>query len=104
MVNDYKGFLLSVMKRMGIDGGLSFMEDNEFMGFSVRSGRLYTEDKGVVVRICRKWVYGFPDEANAYQYAAGMYAICLAYADEVNLRDLYPAYIFQNQHKSEEAA
>ena len=105
MVSGYKSHLLRVVARMGIEDGLSFMEDNEYIGFSVKNGRLYLEeDRERVLETCRKWVYGFPGEADYYQYAAGMYAICLAYADTVDLTTLYPASIFRPKDAADTAA
>ena len=95
-IGSYRSYTLQVMERMGIDGGLSFMEDNEFDGFSVKKGRLTTKSRDQVLRVCRKWLAGFPERANWYQFAAAMYALCLANADtEALIDELYPPYILE---------
>ena len=94
MVKGYRIALMQVMNRMGIGGSLDFMEDNEFIGFSVRQGRLILEgSRKAVLDVCRKWIDGFPDEANYYQYAVGMYCLALAYADTLDKNFLFPEHL-----------
>ena len=96
-IGSYRKFTLRVMERMGIDDGLSFLEDNEFDGFSVKHGRIYADDRGKVLVVCRKWMEGFPDTANWYQFAAAMYALCLANAETESLiGELYPQYVLDD--------
>ena len=99
----YRRFTLQSMNMLGIKGGIDFMEDNEFIGFSIKQGRLYIEDdRDVVLYTCKKWAEGFPDEANYYQYAVAMYCIALAFPDVLNLEDLYPEYMLKGLPRPEE--
>lgn len=95
-LDGYRRLTLECMNILGYKGGIQFMEDNEFIGFSIKQGRLFMEDdKEVVLNTCKKWVYGFPEEANYYQYAVAMYCIALAFPDAVSREDLYPEYMLK---------
>lgn len=91
-VKCYRGYVLEDLNRMGIKAkGIEFMEDNEFFGFSIKEGKiLLTERRDVVMETCRKWIYGFPDSANWYQYGAAMYALALAFPDVIDPARFYP--------------
>ena len=101
-VKSYHRITRQVMNRMGIPGDIEFMEDNEFLGFSIKQGRLTLEDtRDVVFDTCLKWIEGFPDEANHYQYAVAMYCLALAYPDTLKLENFYPEYMLKGLKKTD---
>ncbi len=83
MLKQYKQFLLSDKAMLGFDDGLSFMEDNRFRGFEICGGR-FIGDRSKIKGIVKKWIEGFPESANNYQYEVSMLALALAFPDEIN--------------------
>lgn len=73
-ISTWKDFLLESKQEAGLKGGLSFLSDNRFLGFEMKEGR-FIGDKDKVFPIIDKWLKGFPDTANNYQFEVAMY-IC----------------------------
>ncbi len=67
MLASYKNYLLEDKEALGLTDGLSFMEDNRFFGFEIKDGR-FIGDADKVFPVIDKWLDGFPESANHYQY------------------------------------
>lgn len=90
----YKQFYEEDKAKLGFTDGYDFMEDNEFIGFSVHGGRLISEvDNSEIFKIVDKWYYGFPATANHYQFEVAHYVVCLAEAD-IKAKSIYPEKTF----------
>lgn len=85
--------LIQLKKELGFDDAFAFLEDNSFIGFSIKDGRLLREE-GVtdedIFSICDKWYYGFPATANHYQFEVANYVIALAETDKYGEYKRYP--------------
>ena len=93
-VERYKYLYEEDKAKLGFKGGYDFLEDNEFIGFSIRNGRLVSEvDNDAIFKIVDKWYYGFPANANHYQFEVAHYVVCLAEAD-LKAKSIYPEDIF----------
>ncbi len=92
-----RNYVLSYLNCMGVaTKEISFMEDNEYFGFSIKQGRiLLASPRNVVLDTVCKWLDGFPDTANWYQYGAAFYALALAFPDSVDLSRYYPAELLK---------
>ena len=90
----YKEFFEEDKAKLGFEDGYDFLEDNEFIGFSIRNGKLISEvDNKGIFGIVDKWYYGFPVKANHYQFEVAHYVVHLAEAD-VNAKSIYPEDVF----------
>ena len=93
-VEHYKELYEQDKARLGFTDGYQFMEDNEFIGFSIRDGRLISSvDNEDIFKIVDKWYYGFPANANHYQFEVAHYVVCLAEA-EMKAKTIYPEKTF----------
>lgn len=72
--------LISLKTVLEIPGELTFMEDNCFDGFEIKAGR-FIGQKDNVKLILRKWLEGFPETANAYQYEVAVFVYFLAFPE-----------------------
>ena len=77
-ISSWKDFLLQIKQEAGLSGGLSFLSDNRFLGFEMKEGR-FIGDKDKVFPIIEKWLNGFPDTANNYQFEVAMYIMHTAF-------------------------
>lgn len=59
--------LLEEKQRLGMEDGLSFLDDNAFKGFQIQNERFVGDDTNVP-NIALRWVNEFPERANSYQY------------------------------------
>ncbi len=82
MLAQFKQFLLSDKAILGFDDGLSFMEDNKFWSFEIKDGK-FSGDREQVLPIVTKWVDGFPENANNYQYEVAVLTLALAFPEEI---------------------
>ncbi len=82
MLKQYKQFLLTDKAMLGFNDGLSFMENNKFRGYEIKDGRFYG-DRSLIKGIVYKWIEGFPDTANNYQYEVSMLTLALAFPEEI---------------------
>ncbi len=82
MLKQYKQFLLSDKAMLNFDDGLSFMEDNKFRGFEISNGR-FIGDRSKIKGIVQKWIEGFPERANNYQYEVSMLVLALAFPEDI---------------------
>lgn len=82
MLKKYKQFLLIDKDFLGFTDGLSFMEDNRFFGFEIVNGK-FSGNRDKIKGIVKKWIDGFPDTANNYQYEVAILALALAFPDEI---------------------
>ena len=78
LISSWKDFLLTSKQDAGLGGGLSFLSDNRFLGFEVKEGR-FIGDKDKVFPIIEKWLKGFPDTANNYQFEVAMFLMHTVY-------------------------
>lgn len=93
-VEKYKDFFEQDKGKLGFTDGFQFMEDNEFIGFSIRNGKLISEvPDSEVFKIVDKWYYGFPANANHYQFEVAHYVVALAEAEK-KAKELYPVETF----------
>ena len=83
MLKKFKQYLLIDKEMLGFTDGLSFLSDNHFRGFCIENGRFYGDRSGIK-DIVEKWVKGFPDTANNYQYEVSMLVLALAFPDELS--------------------
>lgn len=83
MLKCYKNFLLQDKEELGLTDGLSFMEDNRFFGFEIKDGR-FVGDAEKVFPIIDKWLDGFPESANHYQYEVSCLVMCMAHPEIYN--------------------
>lgn len=77
-ISFWKEKLLQYKKQAGFNDGLSFLSDNRFLGFEIKNGR-FIGDEEKVYPILEKWLFGFPDRANNYQYEVSMYIMNIVY-------------------------
>ncbi len=77
-ISSWKNALLKDKEVAGLNGGLSFLSDNRFLGFEMKEGR-FIGDKDKVFPIIEKWLIGFPDTANNYQFEVAMYIMHTVY-------------------------
>ena len=87
MADSYKDYVLASKEEMGFTDGLAFTENNRFLGFELLDGK-FSGDRDKVLPIVEKWVEGFPESANNYQYEAGLFALCMAHPDAEPIREL----------------
>lgn len=87
MAQRYMGYLLQDKEAMGLHDGLEFLGNNNFDGFSIIDGAFHG-NKDRVMPVVGKWVKGFPDSADNYEYEVAIYALALAFSDEKT--GLYP--------------
>ena len=83
-VSKYKEKLLAIKKELGLPGGLDFLDDNNYDGFSISNGRFYG-DAARASLVTEKWLSGFPKTANNYQYEAAVYVMFMAYPNNPDL-------------------
>ena len=92
MASQYKARLLEYKERLGFTDGLEFMSDrNKFIGFGVEKG-IFSGDSSAVLDVCDKWIKGFPESANNYQYEVSVFAYCLSHPElkkHIYPKDLY---------------
>ncbi len=69
--------LSKIKEQLGYSNGFNFTEDQQYMGFGVRSGRFYG-NREAVLDVVKPFLYGFPETSNNYQYEASMFVLCLA--------------------------
>lgn len=77
-ISVYKERLLSIKEQLGFPGGLDFLGDNSYDGFAIINGR-FTGNPDQAALITRKWLSGFPETANNYQYEASVYVMFMAF-------------------------
>ena len=93
-VERYKEFFEQDKAKLGFTDGYDFLEDNEFIGFSIRNGRLISEvSNEQIFKVVDKWYYGFPATANHYQFEVAHYVVCLAEAED-KAKKIYPEETF----------
>ena len=92
--------LLLKKEQLGLDGGLSFLEDNGFLGFRIIDGR-FMGDKAKVKDIILPWVEKFPGGVNHYQFEVACYVYFMAEPDRI---DLYPKELQKTSKKKQEAS
>ena len=93
-VERYKDFYEEDKGKLGFTDGYDFLEDNEFIGFSIRNGRLISQvSNEEIFKIIDKWYYGFPATANHYQFEVAHYVACLAEAS-IQAKRIYPEETF----------
>ncbi len=96
MLADYKKYFLDDKQALGFDDGFSFLEDNKFIGFYIKDGKLYKEvDNEEIYKIVDKWFYGFPISANHYQFEVSVYVVALS--EENTRAGLYPEDMFKEE-------
>ena len=90
----FKNFYEEDKGKLGFSDGYDFMEDNEFIGFSIKDGRLVSEvSNEEIFNIVDKWYYGFPATANHYQFEVAHYVVNLAEAVS-QAKKIYPKEVF----------
>jgi len=93
-----KRAILDAKAKMGFTDKFTFLEDNNFIGFSIKDGRLI-RDEGVtdkdIFKICDKWFYGFPATANHYQFEVASYVCALVEVDLFGEYGYYPEDFIQ---------
>ena len=77
-LSSWKTYLLEDKESAGLKGGLSFLSDNRFLGFEIKEGR-FIGDEDRVFPIIDKWLTGFPDTANNYQFEVAMFIMHTVY-------------------------
>ena len=93
-VEKYKEFYETDKAKLGFTDGYEFMEGNEFIGFSIRNGRLISDVPNEdIFKIVDKWYYGWPENANHYQFEVAHYVACLAEREE-SAKEIYPVETF----------
>lgn len=92
MLADYKKYFLEDKQALGFDDGFSFLEDNKFIGFSIKDGRFISDvSNEEVYKIVDKWFFGFPVTANHYQFEVANYVVALS--EEKTREGFYPKYL-----------
>ncbi len=79
-LSSYKEYLLEDKAALGFTDGLEFLEDNKFFGFEIKGGKFLGEPESVLP-IVTKWLDGFPETANHYQYEVSCLVMCLAHPE-----------------------
>lgn len=85
MLAQNKKQLLDLKESLGLDDGLSFLQDNLFLQFKIRDGQLQG-DKSKVAEVVERWIDG---NGNHYQFEVAVLAACLS--GDISADDLYPA-------------
>lgn len=69
------------------DGGLSFLEDNAFKGFSIKDGKL-SGDVTYAYEIASPWYYSFVNGSsdNSYTFEVGCLIGCIAEREKIMKR------------------
>ncbi len=83
MCEKWKKALLESKEVLGYTDRFQFMEDNNFLGFSIKNGRFVGDvSDEEIFSIVDKWFYGFPDTANHYQFEVSVYVLTLSDVDD----------------------
>jgi len=77
---EYRKKVLQIKEALELPGGISFLEDNKFNGFSIEKGEI-SGDFHFADAITIPWLKGFPDTANCYQFEVGCYIQMLIHPD-----------------------
>ena len=77
---EYRKKVLQIKEELELPGGISFLEDNKFNGFSIEKGEI-SGDYHFADAITIPWLKGFPDTANCYQFEVGCYIQMLIHPD-----------------------
>lgn len=78
--SEYRKKVLQIKEELELPGGVSFLEDNKFNGFSIEKGEI-SGDFHFADAITTPWLRGFPDTANYYQFEVGCYIQMLIHPD-----------------------
>lgn len=79
-VREYKIGLLKAKEAAGLPGGLSFLEDNRFAGFSMEGGVL-TGDRTFLYKIVTPWLNEYPN-GDVYRYEVANLVVAYELAEE----------------------
>ena len=77
---EYRKKVLQEKEKLELPGGVSFLEDNKFNGFSIEKGEI-SGDFHFADVITIPWLKGFPETANYYQFEVGCYIQMLIHPD-----------------------
>lgn len=94
---EYRKKVLDIKEKLELPGGLSFLEDNKFNGFSIEKGEI-SGDFHFADVITIPWINGFPDSANCYQFEVGCYIQMLIHPD---CFDNEVSYVFEHSNVPE---
>lgn len=79
-VCEYKKGLLKAKESLGLSGGLSFLEDNRFAGFTMEQGIL-TGDRKLLYKIVTPWLNEYP-HGDVYRYEVANLIVAYEMAEE----------------------
>lgn len=82
---EYKKELLKVKEAAGLPGGISFLEDNRFAGFSMENGIL-KGDKTFLYKIVTPWLNEYPN-GDCYRYEVANLVVAYEMAREDYYRE-----------------
>lgn len=88
-VREYKRGLLKAKEDAGLPGGLSFLEDNRFAGFSMEGGVL-TGDRTFLYKIVTPWLNEYPN-GDVYRYEVANLVVAYELAEEDMRKTAAPA-------------
>lgn len=87
----FRNDLLELKSLMGETDGLSFMEDNTFVDFRVKDGKLYGGTKEGVYAFTERWVCNFPFEScNLYRFEVSTFVRALIDPEFIPGDEAYP--------------
>lgn len=75
---DERKSLLLIKEKLGYGGGLSFLEDNNFVGFSIKDGMLIG-DRNKVEEVIMKWLNFDENSQSQYKYEVANYILSMFY-------------------------
>lgn len=79
-VCEYKKGFLRTKATLGLSGGLSFLEDNRFAGFTMEQGIL-TGDRKLLYKIVTPWLNEYPN-GDVYRYEVANLIVAYEMAEE----------------------
>lgn len=88
--------LLKLKEELGMEGGLDFMDDVNFQGFSFQKGRL-SGDYTNLEKVILPWISNF-DEKNPYTYEVGV-LITFHYKKQVGCKEKKKVFSFSDGFK-----
>ena len=94
--------VLALKKQLGFTDELTFLEDNNFIGFSIKDGHLNLDDgitNSDVFKIVDKWFFGFPATANHYQFEVANFVVALAEVETTEEENDFPESVWEYVHR-----
>ena len=86
--------VLKLKRTLGLPGGVDFLtEENNFLDFDIKGGRLIGGTEHDVYSVTQKWIDEFPEDYNPHNFEVAIYARVLANPDYISDVELYPAEI-----------